>query len=349
MLDGARQCSVHRCWAPLITSAWSIGARRQEFGYRRGRGRAGHPAGQPADAGHRPQPPLDLVADRLGGHDDQVVAARSGVFGAGTKASPSRTTRRDGRAAAAGAARTPRRRQPGPSPTCTCSRSASSRVQRGRLDVEVTAPVAGRVTPSRRATQGRVGACTSVKTTTSTKTRSKSCRCPGRPAVSGTVARTIGTAPRSPAQDRNACSRHGTRNGSQRHEHRQRPGDQQQHQADARAPAGSATPARDGVASRPSRTNRPIWASHASALGEPAGRRPGAAAACSPAPARPGRPRGSRCACSTARGRRRRARTAPDRDRVETGGGQRDPAHGAAPRASRPRVRWRRPRPARSR
>ena len=51
---------------------------------------------------------------------------------------------------------------------------------------------------------------------------------PGVPAVRGIVVSTIGTAPRSPDQDRKACSRQGSRNGPSDDEHRQRPGDQQQ-------------------------------------------------------------------------------------------------------------------------
>ena len=45
--------------------------------------------------------------------------------------------------------------------------------------------------------------------TTITKTMSKSRSAPATPSASGIVASTIGTAPRSPAQDRNARSRHG--------------------------------------------------------------------------------------------------------------------------------------------
>ena len=58
-----------------------------------------------------------------------------------------------------------------------------------------------------RASAGSVGACTRVKITTSTKTSSKIHSTSGARSITGTVARTTGTAPRKPAQDKKACSR----------------------------------------------------------------------------------------------------------------------------------------------
>ena len=51
-----------------------------------------------------------------------------------------------------------------------------------------------------------------MKTTTSTKTVSNTLAAPGTRAVSGKVASTIGTAPRSPAQEMKNCWLSGKRN-----------------------------------------------------------------------------------------------------------------------------------------
>ncbi len=51
-----------------------------------------------------------------------------------------------------------------------------------------------------------------MKTTTTTKTVSKMKVAPGTSAVSGNVASTIGTAPRSPAHEMKTCWGHGIRN-----------------------------------------------------------------------------------------------------------------------------------------
>ena len=70
----------------------------------------------------------------------------------------------------------------------------------------------------------------------------------------------IGTAPRSPAQDKKTCSLNGIRNGvadkntdaGRATKVRKRPA--------ASAISTSRTPRRSGTASRPSITNSPIWA-----------------------------------------------------------------------------------------
>ena len=89
-------------------------------------------------------------------------------------------------------------------------------------------------------------------------------RHPSTPSASGIVASTIGTAPRSPAQERNASSRTGIGCTSAADHHRQRPGhegqDQTGHDRDAARCAGRC---RLGETSRPSITNSPIWASQA--------------------------------------------------------------------------------------
>ena len=115
-------------------------------------------------------------------------------------------------------------------------------------------------TPSSRATSGRVGACSSVNTTTKTSTMSKSISASGTIATIGTVARMIGTAPRSPAQDRNACSRQGTLN-----QLAQASTDSGRATTVRTSPAASAMNTaypviRRGSESSPSITNSPIWA-----------------------------------------------------------------------------------------
>ena len=91
-------------------------------------------------------------------------------------------------------------------PTSTCSNCAFI----SSIGVDSTESSRERcpwTTPSALATNGSVGACTIVKITTRTKTRSKIHSRLGAFIVTGTVARTTGTAPRSPAHDKNACSR----------------------------------------------------------------------------------------------------------------------------------------------
>lgn len=65
--------------------------------------------------------------------------------------------------------------------------------------------VASVATPVRRASTGSSGAWIRVNTTTSRKTTSKIRSAAGSPRATGMVARTIGTAPRRPAQDMNTC------------------------------------------------------------------------------------------------------------------------------------------------
>ena len=92
--------------------------------------------------------------------------------------------------------------------------------------------------------------------------------------MTGTVASTTGTAPRSPAHDRNACSRHGNRNGVTDTSDRQRPGHEQQDERRRRGPARRAGAAgRARRAARAGRTGRSARASRgASANPRTAGR-----------------------------------------------------------------------------
>ena len=145
-----------------------------------------------------------------------------------------------------------------------------------------------------------------VKTTTSTNTVSKMNVAPGTSAVSGKVASTIGTAPRSPAQEMNTCWGHGNAEPGQAGDHRQRSGDQQQRAADQqRRPDRVGQPVRARPAGPAARTGR-------SGRARPCPRRsrcwpPGAAAWRCRAPARRGRPRRSPT-CAAGPRRRRPAR-----------------------------------------
>src|SRR6476469_8073035 len=136
----------------------------------------------------------------------RIVVCRSG-----TNPSPPRTTkvtfaplgRRSSKTA------TPCSRDSAPTVTWMTSAPISmSEVDSRSTSTECTCSVS----PSRLATQGRVGPWTTVKTTTSMKTRSKIHSVSGVPTTSGTVASTTGTAPRSPAHDRKTWSRQGTLN-----------------------------------------------------------------------------------------------------------------------------------------
>ena len=144
----------------------------------------------------------------------------------------------------------------------TWSRSAATRSS-GAASTSRSRGSERRATRSTRAAHGNVGPVSSVNTTTITKTRSKSRSLPSIPSASGIVVSTIGTAPRSPAQDRKASSRHGigcttaltaTEIGRATRVRT--------------SPAASARPTvdrviRPGESSRPSMTNSPIWASQA--------------------------------------------------------------------------------------
>ena len=237
------------------------------------------PAGQLAAPAHRAQPALRLVADRIGGHHQQLVAAPQDRRAVRHEARAVAHHQRDRGAGAAAAARRPRRRasarRPGSPPTA----GARAAVQRRRLDAEVAALAGvGQLQPSGQPAAASAP-CSRVKTTTSTKTMLKIRRLSGTPATIGIVARTIGTAPRSPAQDRSACSRQAPERGERGH-HRERPRQQDQDHARPPAPAPGRRPARAGLTSRPSSTNIPICASQPSprrSPGWPAGAAAGVA------------------------------------------------------------------------
>ncbi len=91
---------------------------------------------------------------------------------------------------------------------------------------------------------------------------------PLTPCTIGIVARMMGTAPRSPAQDISTCSRQGTRNGVR---HTTTPsGRATRVSASPMTSAGTkSSPSSCGVTSRPSRTNMPIWAIQPSPSAKP--------------------------------------------------------------------------------
>ncbi len=138
----------------------------------------------------------------------------------------------------------------------------------GAASTSISRGSAGVITFSRRAAHGSVGPCTRVNTTTTTNTRSNSLVAPGNRALTGIVASTIGTAPRSPAQDRKACWRQGTRSG--RVETITARGRAMSTRTDPATRAGTTAPgSRLGEASSPSMTNSPIWASQATPSAKP--------------------------------------------------------------------------------
>ncbi len=93
-------------------------------------------------------------------------------------------------------------------------------------------------------------------------------RLPETPFTMGIVARMMGTAPRSPAQDMRVCSCQGTRNGVRLTTTlsgrativRTRP---------MMSAGQTSSPSSCGVTSRPSRTNMPIWAIQPSPSAKP--------------------------------------------------------------------------------
>ena len=170
--------------------------------------------------------------------------------------------------------------------SATCSRSASRSLQRRRLHLEVPRPRPARQ-PEPRASQRQRGALhqredhhqheDDVEAAASLRARRR---------VSGIVASTIGTAPRSPAQDRNACSR-------QRHPE---PGRATTSTDSGRASSSSTAPttsagssaaaSRLGLSQQPEQHEQPDLGEPGQPLGEAQGGRAGAAAARCRAPAR---------------------------------------------------------------
>ena len=94
---------------------------------------------------------------------------------------------------------------------------------------------------------------------TKTSTTSKRNSAPATSCANGMVASTIGTAPRSPAQERNTWWRTGILNHDAQATTRQG-GRRRQEKARRTAIRAARSVTRSGKASSPSMTNRPIWA-----------------------------------------------------------------------------------------
>ena len=196
---------------------------------RPGLGSAAAPLRQPALLAQHVQPLLGDGPHRAGATTISSSPRRRRVPGWGTNAVPSRTTSVTFAPCGSRSSKTsmPCSRDSGPTAPAArrrpSPRAASTR-PRGRCG-GVARPARACGPPS-----GSVGACTRVKTTTSTKTRSKSPAVPGAASCTGTVASTIGTAPRRPGPGQEHLLAPGQPEPAHRRQHRQRPGHQQQHQ-----------------------------------------------------------------------------------------------------------------------
>ena len=272
--------------APPTDATAGTGAVPRSVGHRRpvGAGLWSPVMGQPASRprADRAQPLLGAAARLRGGDDEQLVAVpQHGVVGAGTNALAVAHDQRDvgpGGQPQLEHSHAVQPRRPARLSTCEQrrrrARRAGSTRRRGRRWW------AGSASPSRRATQGRVGACTRVKMTTSTKTRSKSHAAPGVPTVTrhGGEHDRHGAAQPGPGQEGLVAPRHpGTAaattstDSGRASSSSDEPDDERRHELRRGSSAG--------VASSPSSTNSPIWASQPSAVGEAAARPAGAAAA----------------------------------------------------------------------
>ena len=184
-----------------------------------------------------------------------------------------------------------------------------------------------RVTPSRRATHGRVGPVSTVEITTITNTMSKSRSASVTPSANGIVASTIGTAPRSPAQEtkRDLAPRHRLDDRADPDRDRPRHEGQQQAAHDGDPDHRPGDPARGQQ--QPEHHEQPDLGQPGDALGERPGRRSGAAARSCRARARRRRSRRSRTRARVAAAPYARRVRQSDRERVETRRRQRGPTH----------------------
>ena len=153
---------------------------------------------------------------------------RSRVSAVGVNASSSRTTR-----LTVGAARQPQLAQvdavqPGARRHAYLQQVGAQLVQRGGVDLDLLdGSPADHAEPARHERQRR--ALQEGEHDDEHEHGVDSPARSARPRCSGMSASTIGTAPRSPDHDRNACSRHGTRNGAAAAIDRERPRGHQQH------------------------------------------------------------------------------------------------------------------------
>ena len=173
------------------------------------------PARQPTAPAERPQPLLGDLALAAGVtiSSSSPTLIRSAA-GRGERHVVPDDQRDDRVLAAAAARRSPPRpaaSPPGSAPAAGRPRSCPAAPPPPRRRVAA----ASSISPSRRATNGSVGACRQVKTMTKTSTTSnRSSRARRRPPTAGSWPARSGTAPRSPAQDRKPAHAAGIRNGS---------------------------------------------------------------------------------------------------------------------------------------
>ena len=122
------------------------------------------------------------------------------------------------------------------------------------------------VTRRRRASASKLTPCSTVESSTTKKTIARNSCARGTPAMTGNVAKTIGTAPRSPAHDIAACSARVKRSGaSSRCTATGRPSSSSA--AVMTSPSTQTSPSAAGVTSSPSERNiascatqaRPSW------------------------------------------------------------------------------------------
>ena len=156
----------------------------------------------------------------------------------------------------------------------------------------------------------------------------------GTPRTIGKVASTIGTAPRSPAQERNACSRNGTRNGDERRDHRQRPREREAGPGRRRVRATSSRGSWCGIDEQAEQDEQSDLGEPAEALGE--GPRRGPVRQPGVGQDQRGEVGGEETAGVRGAGGGEREDAQPERrERVEPGRGQGDPGQRDRARASR--------------
>ena len=254
---------------PTVTSS-ARGGRRDDHvrTSAAGRMRSG-PVGEATAPADRVQPRLGALAHRARGDDEQLVAVPQHVVVAAARTSGPRARRATRWPPPAAAARTPARRRSATPARC---RSRAAR-PRGRSSGVVSTARSTRwwaaARPSRRATQGSVGACTTREDRRRARRRGRRSRsrrgCPGcrarspaRPAPHRAARPTTGRPGCATTSRTAGTTRAPTAGGRAATGPRPR-----------RGPARARSRKSLGCASSPSSTNRPIWASQPIAVANP--------------------------------------------------------------------------------
>ena len=258
------------------------------------------PVGQPAAAGHRTQPALDLAAHRLGGHDDQVVADPQRGARPGTKASPPRTT---SVTAAPGGRRSSKTSTPAsrePSVDVHLQQVGVQPGQRRRLDVQLLRLALGRRRPACAPPTAGSAPAPAVKTTTSTNTRLKIVLVAGHRREHDRHR----AAQPGPGQEHRSLGRRDARTSGSWNGSSDRNTDSGRATSSSTRPMPRAGridgPSSAGRREQPEHHEQPDLGQPAHALDEAAGRRAVRQPGVAQHQPRRGRPRGSRCACATA-------------------------------------------------